>query len=121
MDTNKALWIVRDRQVRPGSFVLSVLTGFIGVAGLFGVTRLSGTGELFSSAVALLTAGAMWVGWWGQSLRAMLAGLLGAVWTWTVIALIAFYQGASVVTVTIAIGWAMLAAMLYLRDKRERP
>jgi hypothetical protein len=120
MDSDKSVWLLWGRQVRPGSLALSVVTGALGVAGLLGATRLAGLGETLAACIALLTVAALWVGWWAQGLRAMLVGLMGAVWTWSVVAYVAFEQGASVMTVIISACWALLAALLFLRDRRER-
>jgi hypothetical protein len=122
MDTDKALWIVWGRQVRPGTFVLSVVTLALGINALAGATVLTGMWETIAGGIGCAAAAALWVGWWARSLTALLAGLLAAAWTWaTVAAAAASTPGVNPLGMSVASAacWCLLACGLWLRDRRE--
>ncbi len=124
MDTDKTLWIVWGRQVRPGSLALAFTTGMLGINALTGATVLAGWWETVAGAVAVATTAILTVGWWRQCIRCATAGYASGVWTWTVVAATALTTpgvrpwGMSVMS---AVGWVLLAAGLWLRDRRETP
>lgn len=119
----KALpWRWLGRAVMPGSLILSVVTAVLGLNAVLGRTsHLDGAWEDIAGMIALLTAGALWAGWWGRSLLAMLAGLIGAVWTWsfTAVTVVAATGDPFSLSAWISGCWAMLAGLLWLRDRRE--
>lgn len=122
MDSDKALWTMLGRPVRPGTLVLSIITASLGINAILGTTSLNGTFETVAGVIALISAGALWAGWWAKSLTAMLAGLMLATWTWATVAWAASQTpGITVQTVVSASCWCLLAAGLWLRDRREQP
>ena len=121
MDTDKTLWLVWGRQVRPGSLALSAATALIAATALLGDTRLDGPFEYVVGVIAALATIALWVGWWRQCLRCGLAGMTGAAWAWATVAITGMQQQTSVTTWGTAWCWCLLAAGLWLRDRRETP
>ena len=124
MDPDKAVWMLWGRQVRPGSLALSLVTLALGVNTLLGTSVLVGDWEVVVGGIACLASGALWVGWWAKSLAAALAGYLCAAWAWaTVAAAAATTPGVRVfgMSVVSAACWCLLAAGLWLRDRRETP
>lgn len=119
MDADKALWLVWDRQVRPGSLVLSAATMLIAVSALLGATRLTGSWENVVGVIATVAAVFLWIGWWAQNLRIGLAGMLMSSWCWATLAITGIQQQVSVTTWGISWCWAGLGVLLWARDRRE--
>ena len=118
--TDKALWIVWGRPVRPGTLALSVVTGSLGVNAVLHASILTGLWETIAGMIALVSAGALWVGWWAKSLQAMLAGLMLGALTWGSVTAVAITQPQVNAQTTIgAACWCLLAGGLWLRDRRE--
>lgn len=122
MDSDKTLWLLLGRPVRPAMLALSVVTGSLGINAILGLSSLVGVFETVVGIIALTSAAALWVGWWAKSLTAMLTGLLLATWTWATAAWAASQTpGITVQTVVSASCWCLLSAGLWLRDRRETP
>ena len=123
MDSDKALWTVWNRPVRPASLALSIVTLSLGInAVIWGSTSINGPLETVAGVIAVGAAAALWVGWWSRSLLAMLAGLLLAAWCWGTAAwAVSQTPGINAQTVVSASCWCLCAAGLWLRDRREIP
>ncbi|MEZ5119648.1 MAG: hypothetical protein R2686_07070 [Candidatus Nanopelagicales bacterium] len=121
--TNDSLpWLVWGRQVRPGAFWLSIVTALLGINAVLGrLTHVQGVWSDVAGVAALLSAGALWAGFWGQSSRAMSGGLLGACWSWAFLAFSVIQATGEFGSVSccVAACWSGLAATLWLRDRRE--
>jgi hypothetical protein len=117
-------WRAFGRPVRPGAFVLTLVTAILGASLLAGVTTLSrlldGPSGLVIAAAAWFTVGLLTGGWWASNRRALHAGLLFAAWTWACL-------GTIVIADTdwwsllgwMSVCWALLAALLWLQDRRR--
>ena len=121
MDTDKAVWLLWGRQVRPGSLALSVVTGALGTNAILHRTQLDGTWETIAGIVGLLAAGCLWAGWWAQSIRVASLGYQAAFGLWVFVAVVATQQLGDPLAQTAfgAWSWALLAGGLWWRDRRE--
>ena len=118
----KSVWTFRGRQVRPGSLALTVATAGLGVNAVLHRTQLDGLWETVAGIVGLVAAGALVAGWWAQSVRTAALGYQCAAWVWAFVAAVAAQQAADPLMPTVinAGAFALLAAGLWLRDRRER-
>ncbi len=122
MDPDKATWTAWGRQVRPGSLALTVATLGLGVNAVLHRTQLSGGWETVAGIVGMLAAGALVAGWWAQSIRTAAVGYLCCLWLWLFVAGVAAQQAADPLMPTVinAAAFALLAGVLWVRDRRER-
>lgn len=122
MNSDKAAWEFRGRQVRPGSLALTVATTGLGVNAVLHRTQLDGVWETVAGILALVAAGCLIAAWWGQSVRVAAFGYMMCLWVWTFVAGVAAQQAADPLMPTVinACAFALLSGGLWMRDRRER-
>lgn len=112
-------WYAWGREVRPGALAL-VWTTSLATAGQFtGATLLDPPASDIVGALGMAAVGCLIAGWWAKSLRTLAVGLLVCAWLWTMLAVLVLLQNPAAVSGWMGLGWALLASLLWLRDRRE--
>jgi hypothetical protein len=118
MRTVVAAIVLAGRRIQPAAFAITLAALSIGLT-WWGTDRVAGPWETAIGAAGISTATLLTIGWAGNWLAVMRAGLLASCVLWPFVAWVALTGLGSLTSGLLALAWAVLAGGSYWLEEVE--